>query len=59
MNDMFIRLIAEEAGATMVEYGLMLALIAAAIVGTVTMLGTNTSAKFDSVADLVSSAGGS
>jgi len=40
----------DEEGATAVEYGLMVALIAAVIVGAVTTLGGNTSATFDGVA---------
>ena len=36
----------DERGATAVEYGLMVALIAAVIVGTVTLLGTALNAKF-------------
>jgi pilus assembly protein Flp/PilA len=40
----------EEAGASMVEYGLMVALVAAACVTAVTALGTAISGKFNSVA---------
>jgi len=39
----------DEEGATMVEYGLMLALIAVVCVAAVTVLGTNTSTKLDAV----------
>ncbi len=35
------RLVREEKGATMVEYGLMVALIAVAVAGAVTLLGTD------------------
>lgn len=38
-----------ERGATAVEYGLMVALIAVAIIGTVTVLGTTLSALFGQV----------
>ena len=38
-----------EAGATAVEYGLMVALIAVIIIGAVTTLGTNLNDKFTSV----------
>ncbi len=41
----------EEAGASAVEYGLLVALIAVVIITAVTTLGTNLSAKFSSVAD--------
>lgn len=40
-----------ERGATMVEYGLMLALIAVVCIGIVTTIGTDLLAKFTSVAD--------
>jgi len=45
-------LLAEE-GATMVEYGLMIALIAAAGITVVTTLGTNISGKFTAVSTAV------
>jgi pilus assembly protein Flp/PilA len=38
-----------ESGATAIEYGLIAALIAVAIIGAVTTLGSNTSATFDKV----------
>jgi pilus assembly protein Flp/PilA len=49
----------EEGGATAVEYALMVALIAAVIIGVVTVLGQNSSSKFGSVASAVGGAGGS
>ena len=42
-----------EEGATMVEYALMVALIAVVAVTAVTLLGTNVSAKFDSIATTI------
>lgn len=39
----------EEDGATAVEYGLMVALIAAVIIGAVTLIGTNLEGLFTSV----------
>lgn len=39
----------EEKGATAVEYGLMVALIAVAIIGTVSLLGTGLNGLFTSV----------
>ncbi len=44
----------EEEGATAVEYGLMVALIAIVIIAAVTLLGTNLSSKFSEVAANVS-----
>jgi pilus assembly protein Flp/PilA len=46
----------EEGGATAVEYALMVALIAAVIIGAVTVLGNNSSAKFTTVGNAVGSA---
>jgi len=44
-------LIKDEEGATMVEYALMLALIAVVCIATVTIIGTNAKAKFQNTAD--------
>lgn len=38
-----------ESGATAIEYGLIAALISVVIIGAVTAIGTNLSAKFNSV----------
>jgi pilus assembly protein Flp/PilA len=46
----------DESGATAVEYGLMVALIAVVIITAVTTLGTNLSAKFNTVATDVAAA---
>jgi pilus assembly protein Flp/PilA len=43
----------DERGATAVEYGLMVALIAVAILGAVTLIGTNMQSMFSSIAALV------
>lgn len=43
----------DEDGATAVEYGLMAALIAAAIIVFVQALGTNVAAVFDSIAEAI------
>ncbi len=42
-----------EEGATAVEYGLMVALIAVVIIAAVQLLGTNLDAKFDQVGTAV------
>ena len=42
-----------EEGATAVEYGIMVALIAAVIIGAVSILGENTRDTFQGVADRV------
>ncbi|MGO9176994.1 MAG: Flp family type IVb pilin [Desulfobaccales bacterium] len=46
----------DESGATAVEYGLMVALIAVVIITAVTTLGTNLSSKFNVVAADVAAA---
>ena len=44
-----VRFMREEEGATAVEYGMMVALIAAVIVGIVTTLGTKVNGAFTTV----------
>ena len=51
--EQFVR---DEEGATALEYGLLAALIAAAIVGAVTSLGNTVSTTFQSIADEMSAA---
>ena len=46
-------LIRNQEGASAVEYGLLVALIAAVIIIAVTTLGTNLSSKFQSIADKI------
>jgi pilus assembly protein Flp/PilA len=46
----------DEGGATAVEYALMVALIAAVIIAAVSVLGTNSSEKFQTVADTIGAA---
>ena len=46
----------DEEGATAVEYGLMVALIAIVIILAVSMLGTSLSSKFDQVAESIAAA---
>ena len=46
----FARFLIDESGATAIEYGLIAALIAVAIIGAVTTLGNNTSTTFENVA---------
>ena len=43
----------EEAGASLVEYVLLVALIAAVCVGAVTLLGVNTNAKLGAASDML------
>ncbi len=46
----------DESGASAVEYGLLVALIAVVIIGAVSMLGTTISTMFTSVSNQLSSA---
>lgn len=54
MTPLFKRLLADEEGATMVEYALLVALIGAALVTVVRTLGTSVSGKFSSVSSSIS-----
>jgi len=47
------KLFVQEEGATMVEYGLMVALIAVVCIAAVTLLGTSVQAVFNNIAGLV------
>ena len=47
---MFARFLKDESGATAIEYGLIAALIAVAIIGGVSAFGTNANAAFEKVA---------
>ncbi|WP_321488353.1 Flp family type IVb pilin [uncultured Hyphomonas sp.] len=47
---MFARFLKDESGATAIEYGLIAALIAVAVIGGVSALGTNANTTFTSVA---------
>lgn len=58
VKDFFKHLISDEEGATMVEYALMVGLVAIVVIAGATLLGTNLNSKFDSVATSVSTVGG-
>jgi pilus assembly protein Flp/PilA len=49
LNSAFLKLVRGEEGATMVEYGLMLALIAVVCLAAVTTVGTGAKTMFTSV----------
>ena len=53
----FLRFLKDEEGATAVEYGIMVALIAAVIIGSVTILGTNLDATFTGAAAVMPGGG--
>ena len=50
-----VRFMREEDGTTAVEYGLMVALISAALVAAVLLLGTNLAASFTNIAGVIAS----
>lgn len=50
MNNLYARFLRNAAGATAIEYGLIAALIAVVIIGTLTAIGTNLSSQLNSVA---------
>lgn len=51
MKNLVSRFFKDESGATAIEYGLIAALIAVVIIGTVITLGENLSTTFETVAD--------
>ncbi len=50
MKKIFARFAADQCGATAIEYGLIAGLIAVVIIGAVSLLGTNVSGKFSTIA---------
>ena len=50
-----VRFMREEDGTTAVEYGLMVALISAALVAAVALMGTNLASNFTNIAGFVAS----
>lgn len=53
MKAMIQKFFRDEEGATAVEYGLLVALIAVVIIGAVTALGTAIQGKFQTAADTI------
>lgn len=49
MLNMFKRLVKEEEGQGMAEYGLILALIACVVIGALTLIGTGINTKFGEI----------
>ncbi len=54
MSKLFSRFVRDESGVTAIEYGLIAALIAVAIIAAVTSVGTNLNNKFNKVATSLS-----
>ncbi len=59
MKDLLYRLLIEEDGPTAVEYAVILALLVAAVIGSVNLLANETAASFDNSASAIDSAFGS
>ena len=57
MSKFVTRFLKDESGATAIEYGLIVALIAVVIVTAVTAVGTQLSAKFTSVGTDIANSG--
>lgn len=51
MKNLIKKFLKNESGATAIEYGLIAALIAVAVIGGVTALGSNANATFNAVAN--------
>ncbi|MHB8529574.1 MAG: Flp family type IVb pilin [Caulobacteraceae bacterium] len=56
MSKLYTRFMRDESGATAVEYGLIVALIAVVIITAVTAVGTNLSGTFHNVAGSIGAA---
>lgn len=56
MRDLLKKFFQDETGASAVEYGLLVALIAVVIIGAVTALGTNIKTKFNEAANAIGGA---
>lgn len=50
---MFGRFLKDESGATAIEYGLIVALVAAGIIGGASFAGSSMNAQFDSIASTI------
>ena len=55
MKNVISRFISDESGATAIEYGLIVALIAVVIIGAVTTLGTNLNASLRTAGSAIGS----
>ena len=53
MKTLFSRFVKDESGATAIEYGLIVALIAVVIIGAVTTLGTNLNSKLSAAGSAI------
>ena len=51
MSGFMLRFARNQSGATAIEYGLIAGLISVVIIGAITLVGTNLSAKFSTIAN--------
>ena len=58
MKDFVARFVKDQSGATAIEYGLIAALIAVAIIGAASALGTQIGTTFNTVTEMQNSGGG-
>ena len=56
MRMFVVNLLRDESGATAIEYGLIAALISVVIIGAVTLVGSNLSGTFNTIASNLSAA---
>jgi pilus assembly protein Flp/PilA len=57
MRQLFRRFVAEQSGATAIEYGLVASLVSVVIIGPLTMIGLNLRDKGMEIADAIENAG--
>jgi pilus assembly protein Flp/PilA len=58
MQKLLARFVKDESGAALVEYGMLVGLIAVICIGAVTLLGTDVSTMLTSIANALAPAGG-
>lgn len=58
MKTLMLRFLKDESGATMVEYAILVALIAVAVIATVVLVGQEIDTKFNEVLTALQNAGG-
>ena len=56
MRDFMTKMISDRSGATAIEYGLIAALISVVIIGAITLVGSNLSTVFNTVATKLATA---
>jgi len=56
LSKLINRFLSDDGGATAIEYGLIVALIAVVVISAVTLVGTSLSTQFASVGGVISSA---